>query len=73
MADRLMPLARSLLEAWYDEPYDYLGQLFSEQNCAIEGKEVGQAPPSVMTRTDELPLFRGHEGEQRWEEDYHKR
>jgi hypothetical protein len=35
--------------------------------------EVGQVPPSVMTGTDELPLFRGLEGEQRWKEDYHKR
>jgi hypothetical protein len=217
VADRLMPLAKPLLAAWYDEPDDYLGQLFSEQNCAIdrmgqvitppwivsyindsvigkveemeegaeerwklvldpctgtgrflldlawrhrdkklalfgveldldlyraclvnmrlyalempylilradalivdlepsspnwrfanrwrppdwqtemvtpggetyadwrrgrglgerpEGEEVGQVPPPVMTGTDELPLFRGLEGEQRWEEDYHKR
>jgi len=38
-----------------------------------EREEVGQTPPPVMTGTDELPLFRGWEGEQRWEEDCHKR
>jgi hypothetical protein len=37
VADRLIPLAKPLLEAWYDEPYDYLGQLFSQQNCATDG------------------------------------
>jgi hypothetical protein len=37
-----------------------------------EGEEVGQVP-LVMTGMDELPLFRGREGEQRWQEDYHKR
>jgi hypothetical protein len=38
-----------------------------------EAEEVGQVPPPVMAGTAELPLFRGWEGEQRWEEDYHKR
>jgi hypothetical protein len=31
VADRLIPLAELLPEAWYDEPYDYLEQLFSEK------------------------------------------
>jgi len=47
VADRLMPLARSLLEAWYDEPY-YLGQLFSEKKCAID--EMGQVMIEEATR-----------------------
>ena len=40
VADRLISLAEPLLEAWYGEPYDYLGQLFSEKECAID--EMGQ-------------------------------
>jgi hypothetical protein len=38
-----------------------------------EGEEIGLVPPPAMTGMDELPLFRGRGGEQRWEEDYHKR
>ena len=28
-----------------DEPYDYLGQLFSEQNCAIDRMGQMMTPP----------------------------
>ena len=45
MADRLMPLPKPLLAASYDEPHDYLGQLFSEQNCAIDGIGQVMTPP----------------------------
>jgi hypothetical protein len=38
-------LAKPPIEAWYDEPHDYLGQLFSEQNCAIDGTGQVITPP----------------------------
>jgi hypothetical protein len=48
VADRLIPMAKPLFDAWYDEPYDYLGQLFSERECAVD--EMGQVitPPRVV-------------------------
>lgn len=69
VADRLIPMMRPLLEAWYNEPYDYLGQLFSDKDCAIG--EMGQliTPPwivsyindSVMELTEEE-----EQGSERW-------
>jgi len=49
VADRLIPMARPLLEAWYEEPYDYLGQLFSEKECAIEGMGQLITPPWIVS------------------------
>jgi len=42
---RISALRPARLAAWYDEPHDYLGQLFSEQNCAIDGIGQVMTPP----------------------------
>jgi len=70
VADRLISLAQPLLEAWYDEPYDYLGQLFSERKCAID--EMGQVitPPWVVSFINDSAIGKvekmEEEDEKRW-------
>ena len=76
VADQLIPMAKPLLEAWYEEPYDYLGQLFSEKECAIKGMGQVITPPwivsyindSVLGVTKEEPV-RGTDEEEGSEEE----
>ena len=71
VADRLIPMARPLLEAWYEEPYDYLGQLFSEKDCAIEGMGQLLTPLSVVSYINDTTMGlaeedKGEDEEERW-------
>lgn len=67
VADRLVPMIKPLLDAWYDEPYDYLGQLFGEKDCAMD--EMGQiiTPPWIVSYINDA-VMEGldEEDEDRW-------
>ena len=66
----MMPLAKPLLAAWYDEPYDYLGQRFSEQNCAIDRMEQVMSPSWIVSYINDSVIERVEEdregAEERW-------
>ena len=70
MADRLISLAKPLFDAWYDERYNYLGQLFSERGCAID--EMGQVitPPWIVSYINNSVIERAEQDqegdEERW-------
>jgi len=68
VADRLISLAKPLFDAWYDEPYDYLGQLFSERDCAID--EMGQVitPPWIVSYINDSVIGKVEEAEDREED-----
>jgi hypothetical protein len=60
-ADRLLPMTKALLGAWYEEPHDYLGQLFGEKDCAID--EMGQlmTPPWIVSYINDAVLEEAEE------------
>lgn len=68
VADRLLPMIKALVDAWYKEPYDYLGQLFSEKDCAID--EMGQliTPPWIVSYINDSVLqgLEEEEEKERW-------
>lgn len=66
VADRLIPMTKPLLEAWYEAPRDYLGQLFSERDCAQE--DMGQllTPPWIVSYMNDAVLEGLEEEEERW-------
>lgn len=66
VADRLIPLARPLLEAWYEAPYDYLGELFGEKDCAIEGMGQLITPDWIVSYINDAVLEAAEENEKRW-------
>jgi hypothetical protein len=65
-----MPLAKPLLETWYDEPYDYLGQRFSEQKCAIDRMGQVMTPPWIVSYINDSVIGKVEEdregAEERW-------
>lgn len=69
VAERLIPMASPLLEAWYEEPYDYLGQLFSEKGCAT--KSMGQflTPLSVVSYINDSAIGLAEEDKEEDEEE----
>lgn len=56
VADRLIPMIKPLLDAWYDEPQDYLGQLFSQKDCAIDGMGQLLTPPWIVSYINDSVL-----------------
>jgi len=49
VADRLIPLAQMYLKACYEKPWDYLGDVFAEKDCA--NKNLGQTmTPEAIVR-----------------------
>jgi len=69
VADRLMSMAVPLLEAWFEERYDYLGELFSEKECAIEGMGQIITPLEIVSFMNDSALDAAQEDEEegRWE------
>lgn len=69
VADRLIPMIKPLLDAWYEEPYDYLGQLFSEKDCSVEGMGQLITPPWIVSYINDSVMELTEEEEQdgeRW-------
>lgn len=68
VADWLIPMAKPLLEAWYEETYDYLGQLFSEKKCAIKGMGQLITPPWIVSYINNSVIHVTEENERDEEE-----
>ena len=71
VADRLIPMIEPLLKAWYEDPFDYLGQLFSEKGCAIKGMGQLLTPLSVVSFINDSSIDLAEEDkegdeEERW-------
>jgi hypothetical protein len=68
VADRLIPVAVPLLEAWFEERYDYLGELFTEKECGIEGMGQIMTPLEIVSFMNDSALDAAREDEEdgRW-------
>lgn len=69
VADRLIPMIKPLLDAWYEDPYDYLGQLFSEKDCSVDGMGQLITPPWIVSYINDSVMEVTEEEEQasdRW-------
>ena len=68
VADRLIPMIKPLLDAWYDKPDDYLGRLFSKKDCAIDGMGQLLTPPWIVSYINDSVLEGIEEDEEAEEE-----
>ena len=66
VADKLIPLAEAYIKACYERPWDYLGDVFAEKNCANEGLGQVMTPEPIVRFINESVLGQLKEDEDRW-------